>query len=59
MKKPRLIKKSAERVEPQPSTVRIQFAFAEQAREWLAARSQGNPRAEFDALSYKIGRVIS
>ncbi len=52
MQQPRLVKKSAERVEPQPP-IRIQLVFTEQAREWLAARAQSNPRAEFEALFRK------
>ena len=53
MQQPRLIKKSAERAEPQPP-VRTHLVITKQAKQWLAARAQGNPRAEFEALFTKL-----
>jgi hypothetical protein len=52
MQQPRLVKKSAELAEPRPP-VRTNLVITEQAKEWLAARAQGNPRAEFEALFTK------
>ena len=52
MQQPRLVKKSAQRAEPQPP-VCTHLVITEQAKEWLAARAQGNPWAEFEALFTK------
>jgi hypothetical protein len=52
MQQPRLVKKSAERAEPQ-LPVRTHLVITEQAKEWLAARAEGNPRAEFEGLFTK------